>query len=522
MTRRTMPFLPILVALTLGPAAVNAAPLANARAASSGTSTSSPVAPDHHPPSLPSDLTMTLAGTNKQIPAGGWVAGTRLDLRFRVRVTHGPLIPQVEIQPFDTPFTGQSNFNGPAMTASGLADVPVSGLSNGKTYHWQARVVDSSSASSPWTPFASADATTPDLGVDLSPPSRPTISSPSDPDPNRWYNTRSVVLRWSSSDSLSGIQGFTYVLERRAQVIPPGPIVVRSTVTLSQMADGVWFVAVRSVDRAGNWSPTATFRLQLDRQVPQLTWLSPARFTFNPYAGPSSMRVRVSKEVSLRLDLYRVGDRRPTRTYSYPHLAAGQTVTITWTGKDARGNPVPKGYYFFSAVAVDHASNTGRVNLGGIVLDPQRGVRIPTGQTLYPGDGKRIIVSLSRQTLYAYDGDRLLLQTLVTTGNPSLPTPAGSYTILGKYHPFEFISPWPQGSPYWYPPSWSTYAMLFRDGGYFLHDAPWRSTFGPGTNGPGQPGTNYGGTHGCVNIPPAPMIFLWNWAPVGTRVDVVP
>ena len=171
---------------------------------------------------------------------------------------------------------------------------------------------------------------------------------------------------------------------------------------------------------------------------------------------------------------------------------------------------------------VDHANNAVHWNVGGITVDPQQPHRSITGQILFPGDGKKIIVSLSRETLYAYDGDRLALQTLVTTGNPALPTPTGTFTVMAKYHPFEFISPWPAGPPYWYAPSLAQYAMLFRDGGYFLHDAPWRSAFGPGTNGAGQPGTNYGGTHGCINIPPGPMLFLWNWTPPGTTVMVVP
>jgi hypothetical protein len=224
----------------------------------------------------------------------------------------------------------------------------------------------------------------------------------------------------------------------------------------------------------------------------------------------------------VRLTLYRVGAKAPVASYSYPSLRGGRVVTLNWSGKTSKGSPVAKGYYFFSADVVDHANNTVHWNVGGITVDPQQPHRSVTGQILFPGDGKKIIVSLSREALYAYNGDHLDLQTLVTTGNPALPTPTGTFSVMAKYHPFEFISPWPAGSQYWYPPSLAQYAMLFRDGGYFLHDAPWRSAFGPGTNGAGQPGTNYGGTHGCVNIPPGAMLFLWNWTSVGTTVVVVP
>lgn len=93
--------------------------------------------------------------------------------------------------------------------------------------------------------------------------------------------------------------------------------------------------------------------------------------------------------------------------------------------------------------------------------------------------------------------------------------------IFAKYSPFEFVSPWPPGSPLWYAPSWVSYAMEFISGGYFIHDAPWRSVFGPASQQGGQPGTNYGGAHGCVNVPSATAQFLWNWARIGTEVDVV-
>jgi lipoprotein-anchoring transpeptidase ErfK/SrfK len=470
----------------------------------------------------PTNLSMSLPQSTQPVAAGGWIASTRLALHFQVQVDAGTVIPEVEVQPSSKVFTGQPNFTGATMSTSGPAVVTVRGFTDATSYHWQARVSDTSGKSSAWTTFSAAGSSSRDFGVDLTPPSRPLITSPTNPSQNLWYNSRLVRLHWTSHDVLSGIAGYSYVLEHKAQVIPPGSVSPNEWLSVSSLADGVWFVAVRAVDKAGNWSPTATYRLLLDRQPPKLIWLSPRRFTFNPFRGPTAMRFEVTKSALVRMSLYRVGSKTPTAVFSFPHLAPGQVTTISWSGKTGKNKPAPNGYYFFSATAVDQAHNTAHVNLGGIslrALAPQVSI---SGQQLFPDGGKLIIVSLSRQTLYAYDGTKLALQTYVTTGNPELPTPPGSYSVMVKYHPFEFNSPWPPGSPFWYPPSWVQYAMLFRAGGYFLHDAPWRSDFGPGTNGPGQPGTNYGGTHGCVNIPPDPMLFLWNWTPVGTPVDVDP
>jgi lipoprotein-anchoring transpeptidase ErfK/SrfK len=46
--------------------------------------------------------------------------------------------------------------------------------------------------------------------------------------------------------------------------------------------------------------------------------------------------------------------------------------------------------------------------------------------------------------------------------------------------------------------------------------------YGPGTNLPhysSDPGEPVG-SHGCVNIPLADMIWLWDWTDVGTTVVV--
>ena len=129
------------------------------------------------------------------------------------------------------------------------------------------------------------------------------------------------------------------------------------------------------------------------------------------------------------------------------------------------------------------------------------------------GVGKVIVISLSRQVLTAYQDGNVVLTTFVATGRPQLPTPPGVYHIFARYSPYEMISPWAYGSPWWYPPSWTNWAMEFIRGGYFIHDAPWRSWYGPGAN-------LYNGTHGCVNVPYSPMATLWNWAPIGTTVVV--
>jgi hypothetical protein len=136
---------------------------------------------------------------------------------------------------------------------------------------------------------------------------------------------------------------------------------------------------------------------------------------------------------------------------------------------------------------------------------------------------KVIVVSTETQSATAYKKGRPIFHTLVTTGGPELPTDHGVFHIYLKLSPFTFHSPWPKGSPYYYPPTPITYWMPF-DQAEGLHDASWRSNFGPGSNyAPTNLGTGNSilGTHGCVNLPFVAASFVWGWAPVGTTVVVV-
>jgi hypothetical protein len=136
--------------------------------------------------------------------------------------------------------------------------------------------------------------------------------------------------------------------------------------------------------------------------------------------------------------------------------------------------------------------------------------------------GKEILISLSHQWMYVYQNGKEVFNSPVTSGRPELSTPPGTYHVLVKQHPTVFYSPWPYGSPYWYPPTNITYALEFDSIGLFLHDSYWRSVYGPGTNvWHHDPVDGWmSGTHGCVTMPLKAVTWLYNWAPVGTLVQI--
>jgi len=139
-----------------------------------------------------------------------------------------------------------------------------------------------------------------------------------------------------------------------------------------------------------------------------------------------------------------------------------------------------------------------------------------------PAHGQYIFVSLSREWLWAYSDGVAVFDTPVVTGRPGLETPTGVFSVQEKDYNITFYSPWPPGSPNYYYPTPIHYAMLFLAGGYFLHDAWWRSDFGPGTNVPhiGPTGQWETGSHGCVQMPVPAAKWLITWVNVGTTVAV--
>jgi len=81
------------------------------------------------------------------------------------------------VEPAGTPFTGQPTYTGGAVTANGnnlQLNVIASGLKDG-AYHWQARDVRGSQASS-WVTFSSSGTAT-DFTVETTPPTAPTVST---------------------------------------------------------------------------------------------------------------------------------------------------------------------------------------------------------------------------------------------------------------------------------------------------------------------------------------------------------
>lgn len=136
--------------------------------------------------------------------------------------------------------------------------------------------------------------------------------------------------------------------------------------------------------------------------------------------------------------------------------------------------------------------------------------------------GQLILVCISREWLYAYQDGKVVFNTGVWTGMPALPTPQGTFHIFFKGTNLVFTSPYPKDSPYWYYPTHINYAMEFDQPGYYLHDAWWHESFGPGADFLHQnpDGTWENGSYGCVGMTVAASKWLYYWSNIGTPVII--
>ncbi len=125
----------------------------------------------------------------------------------------------------------------------------------------------------------------------------------------------------------------------------------------------------------------------------------------------------------------------------------------------------------------------------------------PSDQYASSGNGERWIdVDLSNQRVYAYEGDVIVNSFIVSTGTWLTPTVTGKYNIYVKIRSGSM-----HGPGYFLPDV--PYIMYFYKG-YGLHGTYWHNNFGTPMS------------HGCVNLRTDDAAWLFNWASVGTLVNV--
>jgi lipoprotein-anchoring transpeptidase ErfK/SrfK len=117
-------------------------------------------------------------------------------------------------------------------------------------------------------------------------------------------------------------------------------------------------------------------------------------------------------------------------------------------------------------------------------------------------EGRWIDVDLSEQQVIAYEGAEPVQTFIVSTGTIFHPTVTGQFRIYVKLLATDMAGP-----GYYLPAV--PYTMYFYEG-YSLHGTYWHSNFGTPMS------------HGCINMRTSEAEWLFNWASVGTLVNIHP
>jgi lipoprotein-anchoring transpeptidase ErfK/SrfK len=115
-------------------------------------------------------------------------------------------------------------------------------------------------------------------------------------------------------------------------------------------------------------------------------------------------------------------------------------------------------------------------------------------------DERWIDVNITAQTVYAYEGSEMIRAFLVSTGRARTPTMPGQFRIYVKFTKTDMRGPGYhlKDVPF----------TMYYDGSYGLHGTYWHNNFG-------TPMSN-----GCINLRTEDAQWLFNFASVGTFVNV--
>lgn len=134
-------------------------------------------------------------------------------------------------------------------------------------------------------------------------------------------------------------------------------------------------------------------------------------------------------------------------------------------------------------------------------------VKIFPDEGLVPGrfEGKYIDIDLTLQKLCRVDGPTVVDCYIISSGKPSMPTPAGTFQIFEK-NPRRWSTQYSMWLPWW---------QQFKSGGWGIHELPETATW---KEVPDHLGTPI--SHGCVRLGVGPAETVYNWTEIGTTVYV--
>ena len=236
-------------------------------------------------PTIPTSLSQYKANGTTAITSGTFTNEDNVVLKFNMSSSEynssDLLTPQVEIQELATPFTNTVTNSGDPVVYSGsdvIGIVAVTGLTSGKTYHWQARISNPATQSS-WVAMGGS----PDFQVDTTAPLTPTTT----PSAGTYNSTQSVTLSATGSDYIK------YSLTETPATCSAGTLYSDSTPISIATSQTIY---ARACDNTGNFS-TQSFVYIIDSEAPSTAIANPVTGT---YSSTQSVTLTATGSDSIR------------------------------------------------------------------------------------------------------------------------------------------------------------------------------------------------------------------------------
>lgn len=257
-------------------------------------------------------------------------------------------------------------------------------------------------------------------------------------------------------------------------------------VLLGKSTDEKWLF-IRASDGKEGWTHVSWVDLKgavLDKNLPVQT----------PTPAPAPTIFVAYNNIKLRTGPGNHFSSIQTLSYLDEILLLGRTIENTWLF--VRTSDGQEGWINVKNV------NLARVNLDHVdyPIKTSPPTETSTPVILTDIDGRWIDMDLSEQMMRVYEGTTLLDSFLVSTGISIYPTEVGRYWVYAKFPKYTMT-----GSDYFLPDVPYT---MFYSGDFAIHGTYWHHNFGTPMS------------HGCINMDTKEAEWLYNWADIGTIVNI--
>lgn len=269
-------------------------------------------------PSTPTSLIQAKTD-DTSITTGSWINETSAKLSASISDTDASdqVKLQVEVQPIGTSFTGTpSGTSTSYCSATCTNSVTISGLVSGTQYHWQARSIDDSSATSNWASYGGNDEGLGDFKIDTTAP----IAFTPVATPATWTNS-DVSLAFSTTDASSGVASYQVKIDSGSYSTQTSPY----TIVVSGLSDGAHTATVKAIDAVGNYREAVATDFQVDKTAPTGGAIS---IDEGSYTTDTSVSLTLSASDATS-GMYQIGISENDTDYTWSAYATSKSYTIT-------------------------------------------------------------------------------------------------------------------------------------------------------------------------------------------------